>query len=198
MRGRITLIAALLAVSASACGTATTSPTHVATPSSAMTASTPPSTSPSPASSPSPVPTPTAAPTPSPTPDPAAVRKAAGAAYLVAAASYNKTNVALGVKYKTFGTLARARAYYAAAAKNEGAFMANVKKITVPADTASDLHSLIAKNAAEQALDIEGSGATSWTDVTSVADAIQKADRASVAAANLVRSDLGLPPVPIK
>jgi len=195
MRGRITLVAALLAVSAWACGTPTTSPTQVAAPSPAMVASPPSSPSPSPSSSPSPIPTPTAAPTPSPTPDPEAVRKAAGAAYLAAAESANKAGAALNKKYKTYGTLARARAFHKAAAKIESDFIAKLKKITVPADTASDLHSLIAKDAATQALDIEGSGVTSWADVVSVDAALLKAARASTAAANLVRSDLGLPPV---
>lgn len=140
-------------------------------------------------------PAPTAAPTPSSTPDPEAVRKAAGAAYLVAAESSNKAFAALDKKYQTFDTLKRARAYYKAAAKIDGGFILKLKMITVPADTAADVHSLIAKTAATQALEIEGSGVKSWTDLASVIAAVKKADRATTAAANLVRSDLGLPPV---
>ena len=140
-------------------------------------------------------PTPTEVPSPSPTPDPEAVRKTAAAAYLVAAESANKAYKALDSKYKTFGTLTRARAYYKAAATIEGDFIAKVKKIIVPADTAADLHALIAKSAATQALDIEGSGAQSWSDVDSVIAALEKAARATTAAANLIRSDLGLPPI---
>ena len=141
-------------------------------------------------------PTPTEVPTPSPTPDPEAVRKTAAAAYLVAAGSYNKANDALYMKYKTFDTLTHVRALYKARATIAGEFIAKVKKIIVPADTAADLHALIAKDAASQALEIEGSGAQSWTEVDSVIAALEKADRASSAAANLVRSDLGLPPIP--
>ena len=140
-------------------------------------------------------PTPTEVPTPSPTPDPEAVRKTAAAAYLAAAESANKAYKALLSKYKTFDTLTRARAYYKAVAKIDGEFIAKVKKILVPADTAADLHALIAKDAASQALEIEGSGAQSWTEVDSVIAALEKADRASTAAANLIRSDLGLPPI---
>lgn len=146
----------------------------------------------------SPTPTaaaPTAAPTPSPTPNPEAVRKTAAAAYLVVAETSNKAFAALGKKYKTFGTLARARAYFKAASKIDGAFTAALRKIVVPADTAGDLHSLIVKTTADQALDIEGSGVKSWAAVDSVNAALLKSDRNSTAAANLIRSDLGLPPV---
>lgn len=71
-----------------------------------------------------------------------------------------------------------------------------MKLITVPADTAGDVHNLIAKPTALQALDIGGSAVKSWAAVSSLEGDLLKAERASAAAANLIRSDLGLPPVP--
>jgi hypothetical protein len=132
---------------------------------------------------------------PTATPDPEAVRKAAGIIYATAAAKYGKDIRALNSKYKTFTSLKNARAFYAAATKIEGTFLTTVKKLVVPADTAADLHSLVAKSAALQALEVEGSTVKTWAAVDSVQRASQSADRAASAAANLVRADLGLPPV---
>jgi hypothetical protein len=140
--------------------------------------------------------TPTSSPSPSPTPDPEAIRKTAATAYLAVAKAANKAGDALDKKYKTFGTVKRARAYFKAAAKIEGDFIAGVKNLVVPADTSGDLHALVVKDTALQSLYIEGSAAKSWASVYSVSTAAQKASRAASAAANLIRSDLGLPPVP--
>jgi hypothetical protein len=120
----------------------------------------------------------------------------AATAYLAAANPYKKAINALAAKYKTFGTLARARAYYKAAAALEGRFVASMKLITVPADTTGDFHTLIIRITALQALDIEGSGVKSWAAVSSLQSDLLKAERAAAAVANLIRSDLGLPPVP--
>lgn len=130
-----------------------------------------------------------------PTPDSEAVRKAAAAAYLKAAETSNKAGAALAAKYKTFANLSKARSYYRAYAAIDGAFVKALKKIAVPTDTKADMHSLIAKVAADQALAVEGSGVKSWTEQESLDAALVKAARVSSAAANLVRSDLGLPPV---
>lgn len=129
------------------------------------------------------------------TPDPEAVRKAAAAAYAAAAAKYNKDLNALAKKCKTFESLKMARNCYASAAKINGAYVTALKGIQVPADTASDLHALVAKVTAVQAVLIEGSKARSWAAFDSAGTPYVKADRAASAAANLVRSDLGLPPV---
>jgi hypothetical protein len=125
------------------------------------------------------------------------VRKAAGAAYLAAAGAFNKAETVLNKKYAIFGTLARARAYYRADIALRSAFITELKKIVPPADTAADLHTLIGREATEQALEVEGSGVTTAAHLTSVQSASVGADRAAIGAANLVRSDLGLPPVPL-
>lgn len=141
-------------------------------------------------------PTATPEPTPSPTADPEAIRAEAAKAYLAAAAVTNKASKKLDAKYKTFKSLKQARDYYRAAAKIDGTFIAALKKMTVPDDTKADLHSLIAKTAAAQALEIEGSAVKSWAAQGSVAASLTRAARAASAAANLIRSDLGLPPIP--
>jgi hypothetical protein len=133
--------------------------------------------------------------TAAPTPDPEVVRKAAAAAYLSAAEKGNKARKALNKKYKTFKTLKQARAYYKASAKIEGSFIAAVKALKVPADTAGDLHTMVAKWAAVQALEVEASGVKSWSHQESVDAAIVKAERIASGASNLIRADLGLPPV---
>lgn len=133
-----------------------------------------------------------AAPAPSASPDAAA----AGKAYLAAAGKINKAVKALDRKYPTFKTVAQARTYYRKAAKLERAFTDAVRKIQFPPDMASDVKSLLAKDASLQSLYIEAGNARSWTEFDSVSSAITKTGRSASAAANLVRQDLGLPSVP--
>ena len=141
-------------------------------------------------------PTPSAlVPTPSPSPNPEVVRAAAAKAYLSAANLANKAQAANLKKYPTFGTLAKSRAYYKADEKIVGKFIAAIKAITFPADMAGDVHTLISREAAFQALDAEGAAAKTWTQVYSVDASEKTAGRAATAAANLIRVDLGLPPV---
>jgi hypothetical protein len=135
-----------------------------------------------------------APPTPSPTPKPPD-RKLAARQYLAAAEKSNTAFKALDKKYEEFGTLARARTYFKASAKIDLAFVNAIRKINFPADTRSDAKTLIRRVLAVQALEIEGSGVKSWSAVTSVNNALVRAARLQVAAANLVRNDLRLPPV---
>jgi hypothetical protein len=135
---------------------------------------------------------------PTPTPDPEALRKAAASAYLAAASKANKANKAnnaLRKKYRHDATLAGARAFYKGEAAIEGSFIKAVRAIIWPPDTAGDAHTLIVRETALQALDLEGARVRTWADVGSVEKALTGAERAATAAANLVRSDLGLPPV---
>jgi hypothetical protein len=141
-------------------------------------------------------PTATPIPTPTATPDPETLRKAAGTAYLAAAKAINKGFNALNKKYPTFKTLKIARAYYKAAAVLDGAFLAALKKITFPPDTVADAKALIRAIAGDQAIAIEGSAVKSWSQLASVAKTAEQRSRVGSAAANLVRSDLNLPPVP--
>jgi hypothetical protein len=147
----------------------------------------------SPASSVQPLPSTTPAPTASP--DPEAVRVAAAKAYLAAAETSNRANKALNKKYPKLSTLARVHAYYKASAKIDATFIGAIKRIVVPADTAGDLHSLVARMATVQADDLEAAAARTWLQVLSVDRALAGAVRASNAAANLVRADLNLPPI---
>ena len=130
-----------------------------------------------------------------PAPDPEAVRKAAAAAYLAAAKKSTKATDRLAKRYKVFRTLKRARAYYRQEAKLSGEFIHDIKGIAVPADTAADLHDLVRRWTADQALELEGSVARSWAEIDDVQAATRKSYRKSTAAANLLRADLGLPPV---
>jgi hypothetical protein len=136
-----------------------------------------------------------ASPSPSPSPDPEAVRKAAGTAYLAAAKIANDARKKVDANYPTNLTLKQARSYYAALAKIEGAFLIAIRKIEVPADTAADMHTLIVREAASQALLLELAKASSIGDLNAAAADLRRAGRNATAAANLVRSDLGLPPV---
>ena len=91
------------------------------------------------------------------------------------------------------------RAYFKAAAALAGGFVAKVKLITVPADTAGDVHKPNREgHGAAGALDMGGSAVKSWAAVSSLEGDLLKAERASAAAANLIRSDLGLPRSPRK
>lgn len=136
-----------------------------------------------------------ATPTARPTVAPEVIRKAAATAYVAAAETFNKALKALDKKYVSFGTYARARAYYKADSKLRAVFIGALKLLAVPSDTAGDLHALIAKETAVQALEIEGSAVKTNADLVSVEKALVSAQRAGTAAANLIRSDLGLPPV---
>jgi hypothetical protein len=135
------------------------------------------------------------APSLSATPDQQTIRKAAAAAYLAAAKRYNTATKALERKYPTFKNLTAARTYYRVSGRLEAAFIKAMKAITFPTDTASDAHALIRAETAIQALEAEGASVHSWSDVASVEAAMTKAGRNSSAAANLVRSDLNLPPI---
>ncbi len=119
----------------------------------------------------------------------------AAAQYKSAASKWTKASKALAKKYKTFGTLKRAKAYYKALSKLDGTFLADIKAIVVPADTAGDMHDLVRKTAADQALELIAAHSTSWPDLDRTYKSLTKSWERSTAAANLLRSDLGLPPV---
>ena len=139
---------------------------------------------------------------PSASPSPSAVlrqdeiRSAAARAYLAAVTTYNKANGKLATKYKTFDSAARARDYFAAAAKLTGALMKAMRAIVFPADSAADAHVVLTKLAAEQALEISGSAVTTLDQSNVIGPQIDKVSSAIRAASNLLRGDLGLPPVP--
>jgi hypothetical protein len=136
-----------------------------------------------------------ASPRPSASPDPEAIRKAAASAYLAAAETANSAYKALDKKYPHLTTLARVHAYNKASAKIEGTFILAIKRLVVPADTVGDLHSLVAKATSVQALDLEAAVTRTYADALRLEPSQIAAGRAYTASANLVRSDLNLPPV---
>jgi hypothetical protein len=180
---RAVLIGAVLLIALEACGSSA-QPTANAVGASASTLASEAAASP------------TAAPTPSPTLSQDQIRSAAAKAYLAAVNKANATSRALNKKYATFASLAQARAYYKAVAALEATHLKALRAITYPTDTAGDAHSLIVKESALQALCIEGSAVKTVADLDSVQKAFTSTDRAVVAASDLVRGDLGLPPVP--
>lgn len=190
--GVISLI--LTAIVATACGSSAPTPIviYATAPASPLLA---PSSAPSgDKAAPPSEPVPTVA--PSASLDSAALKTAAGKAYLAVAGRYNKANDALARKYRTFRTLTRARAYYKKSAKLDRAFSDGIRLIVFPPEMSADIKSLLAKNAALESAEIEGSGVRSWADVASVFKAVERTSRSASAAANLVRQDLGLPSVP--
>jgi hypothetical protein len=131
---------------------------------------------------------------PSSTPDQEAIRKTAASAYAAAAKATNAAETKLDKKYPSSMSLRQAHAYYAALAKIDGTFIVAIRKIAVPVDTAADMHTLIVRETAAQAIFLEASKARA-SDLTAMANDLTKAARNASAAANQIRSDLGLPPV---
>jgi hypothetical protein len=135
------------------------------------------------------------APTASTSPDPETLRKAAGVAYLAAANASQKAQKALSRKYPARMTLAQTRALLAAQAKIDGTFVAALKKLQVPPDTAGDLHTAIVRWNALQAIEILQSRLRSFAELNDQYHAFTNARDAASAASNQLRSDLNLSPI---
>ena len=112
------------------------------------------------------------------------IRSAAARAYLAAVTAYNKANGKLATKYKTFGSAARARDYFAAAAKLTGALMKATRAIVFPADSAADAHVVLTKLAAKQALEISGSAVKNLDQSNVIGPQIDKVSSAIRAASD--------------
>jgi hypothetical protein len=132
---------------------------------------------------------------PTPGLDPDAVRRAAAIAYVDAADAARKRAVAAARLYRPQRTLRAARTYCRSRAEILGDLIAAIRAIEVPRDAAQDLHRLIIRHTATQSLYIEASAIKSRRALESVTKALVKAERVWKAAANPVRSDVGLPPV---
>ncbi len=102
---------------------------------------------------------------------------------------------ALDKKYPGFLSLKRFHAYYKALAAGEGSFIAAVKRIEFPPDTVADVKDLIRKDAATWASEIELSRVRQ-ANLNDAQKVFATRARQGSAAANLVRIDLGLPPIP--
>ena len=194
MKRTVTLAAGALAIILVGCGG---SP---ATPSSAIVADAVPSSAPTvtavPTARPTPTATPTPLPPPTPAPDPEAVRKTAGAAYLAAVAPYNKTIKTLWRQYRHKTSLSANKAYCSKLAANEHTWLLAMQKIVVPADTTADARALIRFAAGAEAhlrACAKAGTSASWLRSWNLA---RKANDRSFEAANLVRLDLGIAPIP--
>lgn len=127
--------------------------------------------------------------------DPEALRKTAGAAYLAAVKASKIEQRAADKKCPSKMTLKQAHACFAAQAKVDGDFVAAIKKLVVPPDTAGDLHTLIVRETALQASDLVMAHAGSIKELNDRTADNRRAGDAATAAANQLRSDLNLPPV---
>jgi hypothetical protein len=145
---------------------------------------------------------PTAAPTvaPSATPVPPTqeeIRTAAAAAYLAAVKPYNRTNDRLWKQYKNKTSLKALRTYCSKKDVNLRTWIEKLQGITMPDDTRADAKQLIRWAAAEDVGLRQCAAAKTWAEWDrGWARFDRNADRATEYA-NLVRLDLGLPPVPV-
>lgn len=149
----------------------------------------------SPASSGNPVPSGSTGPRPTPEPDPDAGRKAAAAQYLAAGVAMVKASTALRSPVNAKQTVR----YEREAAEIWGQWLAAVEQIRAPADTSVDLQRLIRVVTRRQALQREGADALairSMDDWYRVRRRLRDLEGKLLDAADRVRSDLGLPPLP--
>ncbi|MEO8230413.1 MAG: hypothetical protein ABI628_11725 [Chloroflexota bacterium] len=152
---------------------------------------TPGSTSEVPSAPPS-EPSPTPAESGSPSPDPA-VRLAAARAYLAAARAYNTAKRALSPNATR--TFEETRTYYRDLAKAEHAFLVAIRTVDFPADARSRVDLLLKLTAESEAWQLKGSATGTRSALDKIQPSIVRADQAASLAADLLRRDLGLPPI---
>ena len=185
---KLAVVALLAACLLTGCGSTTPTsppPSAVGSPAAQVDASAPANDSQAPPSSGDPAPSASAAPQPTPTPDPEAVRVAAAAGYQAAGAAHQLAWARLPENHRDVG---RARA------KLWGRYLAALRQLQVPADTAADLQDLIRSVSRLQAVVGEGGSDNRLRNSdarfqTRFYNAWYKISPASAR----VRSDLGLP-----
>ena len=123
----------------------------------------------------------------------AAVRIEAAKAYLGAARAYNDAKRALSPNAKR--TFEETRTYYRNLAKAEHAFRVSIGKVQFPADVRPRVDLLLKLSAESEAWQVQGSAARTRTALDKIQPSILRADQAASLAADLVRKDLGLPPI---
>ncbi|MGZ8501340.1 MAG: hypothetical protein ACXWW6_00655 [Candidatus Limnocylindrales bacterium] len=139
-------------------------------------------------------------PTPSPissrpaTSDSAAVRAAAAKAYLVAARAYNATKRALS-SGNVLRNFEQTRTYYRKLAKAEHAFLVAIRTVDFPVDVGPRVDLLLKLTAESEAWQLKGSVAKTAAALDKIEPSIRRADQAASLAADLLRKDLGLPPI---
>lgn len=135
-------------------------------------------------------------PAPLPTPSQDEIRAAAAKAYRTAVIPSNREGKALWAYYKDKTSLKANRAYCTKLAANQRTLLLAMKAIVWPTDTASDAKILIRALASDDANMRTCAKAGNWAEWNRAWDLHNKASARSHEAANLVRLDLGLQPVP--
>jgi hypothetical protein len=183
------LAAVCLAFAVAACGAAAPNQSSPAPLSAAAAAA--PSTAQAPAASQSPSATP--APSISLTQD--EIRLVAGKAYLAAVKPQKAGYAKLFKAYQKSTSLAAARKYCAGLAAIDRKVLLALKAIEYPTDTAADGKVHIRYVASQDANERICAKAKTWSEWSRFDKLATKANERAVEAANLVRLDLGLPPI---
>ena len=155
-----------------------------------------PTPTPTPASTPAPTasPSPTATPSPTPSPTPATLTIAqAATAFLAIATPYNKAITAAYNKYGKTLTLKSQKAYLAAVATAEAAFIAGFKKIAFPPEVTGKAAALLDARVVSQERILGASKSTTWASFDANASGAHQADGIAADKAAILRDALGLP-----
>ena len=180
----IVLSGGLVAMAAGACASARASPSQA--PSATIYAT------------PSPTPSPTLGPTLGPTPSPTIDIAALAQQYLALATKANDADDALSKKYPAqLTTVNQVHALYAGYAATEGDFATGLRAMVFPESMQTDVHEVLKDEAAEQVIQLELSKVKTWADADLLYKDLDAASNARSGACNLLRGDLGLPPVPV-
>ena len=145
---------------------------------------------------PTPTPTaiPTATPIPSPSPTPATLTIAqAATAFLAIATPYNKAITAAYNKYGKTLTLKSQKAYLAAVATAEAAFIAGFKKIAFPPEVTGKAAAFLDAHVVSQERTLTASKSTTWAFFDANAPGAYQADAIAADKAAILRDALGLP-----
>jgi hypothetical protein len=145
---------------------------------------------------PAPTPAPTASPSPtaisSPPPAPPTIAQAA-TAFLAIATPYNKAIIAAYNKYGKTLTLKSQKAYLAAVATAEAAFIAGFKKIAFPPEVTGKAAALLDADVVKQRWTLAASKSTTWASFDANASGAHQADGIAADKAAILRDALGLP-----
>ncbi len=123
----------------------------------------------------------------------AAARLEAAKAYLVAARAYNDAKRALAPDATR--NFEETRTYYRSLAKIEHGFLVAIGKVAFPADIRKRVDLLLKLSAESEAWQLRGSAARTPAALGKLEPSILRADQAASLAADLLRKDLGLPPI---
>lgn len=111
----------------------------------------------------------------------------------MAARAYNDAKRALSPNAKR--TFEETRTYCRNLAKAEHAFRVSIGKVQFPADVRPRVDLLLKLSAESETWQLEGSAARTRTALDKIQPSILRADQAASLAADLLRRDLGLPPI---